>query len=250
MTEKFRNWKSRNEKRKKFAAQFRQFCESAGSKGAHFNIPTAPHIPFLDDATGVTHFDRHYVYHIAWACRVVKEINPEVHVDFSSSLHFCTALSAFIPVEFYDYRPAQLGLDNLKSLHGDLTAIQLPDNSVQSLSCMHTVEHVGLGRYGDPIDFYGDVKAIAELKRITAPGGSLLFVVPVGQQRIEFNGQRIYAFETVMKQFDGLELREFSLIPDHADAGGLIRNCDPKLVAAQKNGCGCFHFVKKKVSGA
>ncbi len=39
-------------------------------------------------------------------------------------------------------------------------------NSVESLSCMHVVEHIGLGRYGDPMDPEGDIEAIKELKRV------------------------------------------------------------------------------------
>jgi hypothetical protein len=36
---------------------------------------------------------------------------------------------------------------------------------------MHVVEHIGLGRYGEPMDEQGDLKAIEELKRVLAPGG-------------------------------------------------------------------------------
>ncbi len=46
-------------------------------------------------------------------------------------------------------------------------------------SCMHTIEHIGLGRYGDPLDAVGDQTALSELQRVVAPGGSLLIVVPV-----------------------------------------------------------------------
>jgi hypothetical protein len=45
---------------------------------------------------------------------------------------------------------------------------------------MHVVEHVGLGRYGDPIDANGDAQAIKELKCVLWPGGVLYFVVPTG----------------------------------------------------------------------
>ncbi|WP_211226596.1 DUF268 domain-containing protein [Pedobacter glucosidilyticus] len=132
----------------------------------------------FDDNTTYTGFDRHYVYHPAWATRIVKQINPQKHIDISSTLHFCSILSAFIPVDFYDYRPAQIQLDHLKSLQADLMNLPFETDSVTSISCMHTIEHIGLGRYGDPLDYDGDIKAIKELKRVVAPGGNLLIVVP------------------------------------------------------------------------
>ena len=197
--------------------------------------------PCIKDKTVKTGFDAHYVYHTSWAARKVKEINPARHSDISSSLYFSGIVSAFIPVDFYDYRPAELNLSGLKSAAIDLTKLSFLDNSLVSLSCMHTVEHIGLGRYGDPIDSSGDITAINELKRVLAPGGSLLFVVPVGQPKIEYNAHRIYSFEMIKEYFKELSLKEFSLIDD---AGHFIESADPELVKNQKYGCGCFWFIK------
>jgi hypothetical protein len=198
--------------------------------------------PCLDDKTSYTPFDAHYIYHPAWAGRILKETAPTKHIDISSTLHFCTLLSAFIPVEFYDYRPAQLNLSNLKSDKADLTNLFFETNSVESISCMHTIEHIGLGRYGDPIEPEGDIKAINELKRVTAVNGDILFVVPVGKPRIQFNAHRIYGFEQIETYFNGFELRNFSLVLDNQD---FIFNADPALVAQQSYGCGCFWYKKK-----
>ncbi|HET6990698.1 MAG TPA: DUF268 domain-containing protein, partial [Bacteroidia bacterium] len=149
------------------------------------------------------------------------------------------------PVKFYDYRPARLDLDNLTSEPADLTNLNFPDNSIASLSCLHTVEHVGLGRYGDPIDYDGDLKAIAELKRVVKPGGSLLFVTPVGKSKVMFNAHRIYSYDQVLDYFEGFELKEFSLVPDNEKDGGLIQNSTKEMSDKQNYGCGCFWFVKK-----
>ena len=197
--------------------------------------------PSLKDRTTGTGFDQHYIYHPAWAARIVAEIGPDFHVDISSSLTFCTLVSAFVPVRFYDYRPAELNLSDLESLPSDLMALPFADNSIRSLSCMHVVEHVGLGRYGDPLDPDGDLKAVAELRRVLAPGGDLLFVVPTGRSRLMFNTHRIYSHAQVLGLFPGLELVEFSLVPD---AGGLIRQAAPELADRQEYGCGCFWFRK------
>jgi hypothetical protein len=191
--------------------------------------------------TSTTFFDGHYIYHPAWAARVIKGIKPAKHIDISSTLHFCTMLSAYLPVEFYDYRPAKLNLSHLTCGSADLTCLHFETGSIHSLSCMHTVEHIGLGRYGDPLDPDGDLKAISELIRVVAPGGNLLFVVPVGQPHLFFNAHRIYSFEMIMDYFKGMELHDFSLIDDkqvfHSPANS-------SLVSAQQYGCGCFWFQK------
>lgn len=198
--------------------------------------------PVLDDRVTSTPFDQHYTYHPAWAARILAHTNPAEHIDISSILSFCTIVSAFVPVKFYDYRPAKLGLANLDSDFADLKQLPFEDNSILSLSCMHTVEHVGLGRYGDELDPEGDIKAIKELKRVTAIGGNLLFVTPVGQPKLAFNAHRIYSFEQILDYFAGFELKQFSLIPDN---GGLIEEATAAQADAQQYGCGCFWFQKK-----
>jgi hypothetical protein len=201
----------------------------------------------LQDATVQTEFDRHYVYHPAWAARIIKRIKPAVHVDISSSLHFCSILSAFVPVKFYDYRPAKLELSGLTSEHADLVQLPFESNSIASLSCMHTVEHIGLGRYGDPLDYDGDLKAIAELSRVLAVGGNLLFVTPVGAvSTIMFNAHRIYTRDAVLSAFEshGLSLIEFTLIPESDKDGGLVIDPPDELLRRQTYACGCFWFTK------
>jgi hypothetical protein len=198
--------------------------------------------PFLKDATAETAFDTHYIYHPAWATRVVKKISPAKHIDISSTLHFCASLSAYMPVEFYDYRPAKLSLPNLYCGAADLTNLFFESGSIESISCMHTIEHIGLGRYGDPLDPSGDLKAIRELQRVTKMGGNLLLVTPLGKPKIQFNGQRIYSFELIHDLFDGFELKDFSLV---TDAGEYIEGASPSLVKDQRYGCGCFWYMKK-----
>ena len=206
-----------------------------------FSVKISDLYPCIKDKTIKTGFNAHYFYHPVWAARKIREINPTKHIDVSSILYFSGMLSAFIPVDFYDYRPADINLSNLKSDHADLTKLPFEDNSFNSLSCMHTVEHIGLGRYGDRLDPDGDLKAISELKRILAKDGSLFFVVPVGKPKIEFNAHRIYSYEQITEYFRELQLKEFSLITDE---GNFIENADKGLVKEQKYGCGCFWFIK------
>ena len=218
-------------------------------KTRRFSLSLFDIFPQIFDKTLKTGFDRHYVYHTSWAARVVKEINPVVHIDIASSLYFAGIVSAFVPVDFYDYRPADLKLSNLNSKQGDLLHLPFNDESVPSLSCMHTIEHIGLSRYGDPIDPEGDIKACKELSRVLAKSGSLIFVTPVGKESvIEFNAHRIYTYEKVLALFPDLTLKEFSLIPEYGENGPLIRNADPAALMTERYACGCFWFTKPSLS--
>jgi SAM-dependent methyltransferase len=227
--------------RKRFRASFDAFLAASGSPP---RLPAAwDEASFqAGDDTAETAFDEHYIYHPAWAARILARTRPPLHVDISSTLTFCSIVSAFVPVRFYDYRPAPLALSNLTSEKADLLALPFADRSVASLSCMHTVEHVGLGRYGDPLDPDGDLKAMAELTRVLAPGGDLLFVVPTGRPRVVFNAHRIYAFEQVRSAFSALALQEFSLIPDDARTRGIVVDASPEEADRQAYGCGCYWF--------
>ncbi len=222
-----------------FEAQFNTFKSLSDDR---FLVNWDYRFPCLNDNSTDTGFDAHYINHPAWAARAVREINPTMHVDISSSLAFCTMLSAFIPVTFYDYRPAKLTLSNLTCEKADLTNLPFSDGSIESLSCMHVVEHIGLGRYGDPIDPEGDLKSINELKRVLAAGGNLLFVTPVGKPVIRFNAHRIYAYDQIISYFSPLKLHQFALIDD---AGNFSLNAEPNFTNQQNYGCGCWWFKKE-----
>ena len=201
--------------------------------------------PCLHDRTTTTPLDRHYIYHPAWAAQVLAKTKPARHIDISSTLHFSTMLSAFVETEFYDYRPAAISLANFRSAKADLTQLFFEDDSIPSLSCMHTVEHIGLGRYGDPLDYDGDLKAMKELARVLARGGNLLFVTPIGKQDVLlFNAHRIYTAQAIQASFGrlGLILNEFAYIPQRQ--GGLSREPIETFTTQDTYGCGCFWFTK------
>ncbi|MBK6532706.1 MAG: hypothetical protein IPF99_24860 [Deltaproteobacteria bacterium] len=153
-------------RRLRFGLEFLAFRRRAKGHAERFSLEWSDRWPCLDDRTPTTDFDRHYVFHPAWAARVLAKTAPDEHVDISSTLHFCTLVSAFVPVRFFDYRPAPVTLAGLTCGAADLTRLPFADRSIASLSCMHVLEHVGLGRYADPVDYDGDLKAFAELRRV------------------------------------------------------------------------------------
>jgi SAM-dependent methyltransferase len=231
----------------KFRRLFREFARLRGASD-RLGMQWADRLPRMDDASTTTPFDRHYVYHVGWAARVLAETRPTRHVDIGSSLYFASAASAFVAMEFYDYRPPELELDGLRVGSADLLALPFQDGSLESVSSLHVLEHVGLGRYGEPLSPDADLQAAEELARVLAPGGSLLIAVPVGRPRVAFNAHRVYGYDDLMRMFSSLELREFALIPDTAAEGGLLRNASPARAAAQVYGCGCFWFGKPRAS--
>lgn len=228
-----------------FRKEYQSLLKLEKETSRRFDLNWEGRYPCLNEKTENTFFDAHYIYHTAWAARVLKETNPEIHVDISSALYFNVIVSAFMNIRFYDYRPANVKLDNLHCDKADLLSLPFADNSVASLSCMHTVEHVGLGRYGDTLDYDGDIKAMEELNRVLAKEGNLLFVVPIcGRPRIQFNAHRIYSYRQIIENFSGLKLIKYSLIPDNGIEAGIIENATEELSNQQKYGCGCFWFKK------
>ncbi|MHC1716409.1 MAG: DUF268 domain-containing protein [Candidatus Dojkabacteria bacterium] len=228
----------------KYLQVLREYFEFKKMDNGRFPIVLTRKSLKTEDKTSSTAFDRHYIYHPAWAMRVLKRINPKEHVDISSILSFSTMASAYFKIKYYDYRPADIQLSNLVSGRADLTNLPFENESIESLSCMHTIEHIGLGRYGDKIDPEGDRKAMSELKRVLKKGGSLLIVVPVGRKRVLFNSHRIYSYEQMLEEFKELELKEFAIVPDDTKEG-IKLNVGGDFVNSQNYACGCFWFKKK-----
>ena len=227
-----------------FLVDFKRFQELCDQATPRFDLRWEDRWPIINENTPQQAFDYHYVFHTAWAARAVAALQPALHVDVSSSVYFCSIVSAFVPMKFYDYRPIRLNLTNLTTDSADLSALPFESQSIESISCMHVVEHIGLGRYGDQLDPDGDLKAISELIRVLRSGGSLFFVVPVGKPRILFNAHRIYSYRQILEYHSELRLKEFALIPDNAGHYGLVTNATQEMSDSQNYGCGCFWFVR------
>ncbi len=190
-------------------------------------------------------FDSHYVYHTAWAARILYFEKPKKHIDISSDVRFSSLISTFVKTEYFDIRELKIDLSNLNTGLADLVNLPFQSESISSLSCMHVVEHCGLGRYGDVVDPVADLKAINELIRVLKPDGRLYFVVPLASNpRINFNAHRVYSHSQIIEYFSKLQLIEFTLIPDTYKHDGMITNPSKSLIDKQNYACGCFLFKK------
>lgn len=197
--------------------------------------------PCLSDRVTRTPFDPHYLYQGAWLARRLSLTNPSLHVDVGSSVAMVSVLSAGVPMVFLDYRPLEVKLSGLQSIAGNAAILPFQDGSVLSLSSLHVIEHVGLGRYGDPLDSEGTRRAAVELQRVLRPGGRLFLSVPVGRERVCFNAHRVHAPGTIQSYVPALRLESFSLVDD---AGRFNENVSFEAAANLEYGCGMFELVK------
>ena len=198
-------------------------------------------VPCIFDKTQTTPFDRHYFYQDNWAFSLIKKSGVEHHVDVGSNIFFVSLLSWVTKVTFIDLRPLDAKLENLESKKGSILKMPFPDGSLQSVSCLHVAEHIGLGRYGDPLDPQGTRKAAKELARVLAPGGWLYFSLPVGKPRLCFNAHRIHSSGQIISYFPGLELVGFSAVDD---SGEFHRKISLEELENAEYACGMFCFRK------
>ena len=233
---------------KKFTLAFIRYIGFFKDWVKYRKIPNAEPIkvkniyPCIHDKTLSTPFDSHYFYQDIWAFRKIFESKVTSHVDVGSRVIYVGMLSSITNVTFIDLRPLLVKLKGLDCRQGSILNMPYPDNSIKSLSCLHVAEHIGLGRYGDPLDPYGTIKATRELKRVLVKGGNLYFSLPVGKPRLCFNAHRIHSPEKIIEYFSDLKLMGFSGVDDK---GNFLENIEPSQLSNQNYACGIFWFRKE-----
>lgn len=146
---------------------------------------------------------------------------PNIHVDVGSRIDgFVAHVASFRAIEVLDIRPLSNEIPNVTFMQANLME-KIRDNLVQycdSLSCLHTIEHFGLGRYGDPVEYDGYLSGLNSLHKLLKEGGKLYFSVPIGPQRIEFDAHRVFSLLYLLELFhEKYKIDHFSFVDDNGD---------------------------------
>lgn len=183
----------------------------------------------------------HYFHQDLLVATRIHERRPRRHIDVGSRIDgFVAHVAAFREIEVFDIRPLEPTVHGrIRFVQGDLMSAEgVPAACCDSLSCLHALEHFGLGRYGDPVDPQGHRKGFANLHRMLEPGGLLYLSFPIGTSGTHFNAHRVFAPAEVLEWSPGLfELESFAYVDD---AGDLHLDRDPRSMPPLRYGCGIY----------
>jgi len=235
-------------KRVVFHLDYLRFRRQAKASGMYF--PFGKFYPCLDERnTDSGDASGHYFHQdLLVAGRIFKN-NPERHVDIGSRIDgFVAHVAVFRKIEVLDVRPLSTTIPNIIFRQADLMK---PDPDLQnycdSVSSLHAIEHFGLGRYGDTLDYNGHVNGLNSIHGLLKQGGKFYLSVPIGPQRIEFNAHRVFSVKYLIELIqDKYRVDFFSYVNDEGD---LIRNADLNPAEVDDNfgcmyGCGIFELTK------
>lgn len=191
-----------------------------------------------------------YFWQDLLVARRIFAAQPERHVDIGSRVDgFVAHVASFREIEVFDVRPISTQIPGVKFKQADLMqpATGMTDYC-DSLSCLHALEHFGLGRYGDPIDPKGFERGFENMASLLRKGGVFYLSVPVGTSRVEFNGQRVVDPQAIIDLAveNSLELREFTLIRQGGQVEVLVLD-EARLsdLARQRYALGLLTFAKR-----
>lgn len=195
----------------------------------------------------------HYFHQDLLVARRIHLNNPGVHVDIGSRIDGLVAhVASYRRIEVLDIRPLSTSIPNVTFMQADLMTPVAGDlkEYCDSLSCLHAIEHFGLGRYGDPVIYDGYLLGLDNLYRILKPGGKLYFSVPIGPQRIEFDAHRVFSVEYLLWLFDKkYRIDHFSFVDDKGDLHESVQMAEAEIRKNYgcKYGCGIFEMTKLSV---
>lgn len=228
----------------------RQFEAQAEQSPVRFRM--AARTPFLEDraSSAGTSTGQYFHQDLLVAQRIFRA-KPRRHVDIGSRIDgFVAHVATFREIDVFDIRSLDVVTPNIRFLQADLMA-PLDDalrECTDSLSSLHAIEHFGLGRYGDPIRFDGHLVALRNMAAMVEPHGRFYLSTPIGEQRVEFNGQRVFSVgyinDLVLEDF---AIDRFSYVGDdgklHED-----QMLDDRAVGDNfgcHDGCGIWELTKR-----
>ncbi len=187
----------------------------------------------------------HYFHQDLLVAKFIHDKNPIRHVDVGSRIDgFVAHVASFRPIEVVDIRPLEVSTyDNIQFIKADLMNENISLKSVcDSLSCLHALEHFGLGRYNDPLKPNGHLIGFNNLYEMLKPRGVLYLSFPIGKNEVHFNSQRIFHPEEIKKWIvDKFKIERFDYVNDNGD---LIRNSSIDQVEPLSFGCGIYTLIK------
>lgn len=191
----------------------------------------------------------HYFHQDLHVAQRIFQKVPDKHVDIGSRVEtFVAHVATFRLIEVLDIRELVSKTKNIIFRQCDFT--KLPIDLVEycdSVSCLHALEHFGLGRYGDQLDINGHLRGFDSLYKILKPGGILYLSFPIGTERIEFNAHRVFGVETPLTWAKGrFELVQFSYVDDVGDfhCNVVLNDFDKSSNLSLHYGCGIYEFRK------
>jgi len=192
----------------------------------------------------------HYFHQDLLVARRVYERKPTKHVDVGSRVDgFAAHVASYRPIEVIDVRPVAAAIPNITFIQHDMMDPSFSlDDYCDSLSCLHALEHFGLGRYGDSVDIRGYLRGLANMTRMLTDGGMMYLSVPIGSERIRFNGERVFSVSTILESTRGsFDLQSFSYVDDVGDLHEDVP-LGPDAVSQNfrcERGCGVFELRKR-----
>lgn len=146
-----------------------------------------------------------YFWQDLLVARAIHAAKPVRHVDIGSRVDgFVAHVASFRDCEVFDVRPISTAVPGVVFRQADLmNPASLPiiagEGYCDSLSCLHAIEHFGLGRYGDPVNPLGYQRGIANMAQLLQLGGTFYLSTPIGQERVEFNANWVFDPRSIVR---------------------------------------------------
>lgn len=191
----------------------------------------------------------HYFHQDLLVASFIHKTNPARHIDIGSRIDgFVAHIASFRKIEVIDVRDLpNTGHSNIEFLKADLM-ISKPENIsiTDSISCLHAIEHFGLGRYGDPINPNGHLIGFNNILKMLKKGGVLYISFPIAEtSEVYFNAHRVFDPKEIFSWIDddiNVELLRFDYVDD---VGNLHENVDlMSYLCKLKFGCGIYTLRK------